>query len=332
MPPARQQQIREILDAARARSRRPAAVSSILAGDLEAIIHNAMNKEPERRYRSVRQFAEDLERYLGGLPVTARPQTWCYRAQKFTSRHKAGVAAGVAVAVLFAAGIAAIARESAIARAERARAERRFHDTRDLANALVFDVLDAIKDLRGSAPARRLAAQKGMKYLDSLATDASAGLAVQLDLVEGYLRIGDLEGNPYSANRGDPKIARESLGKALSIAERAAVRDAANAKVQRALARSRQRLGELLPVLGKTEEGLANLRAAVPYAERAVSLSKSSEPIFLDTLARACHATGDRAKAIATEEKARALAPPTPGRPPSSLRRMLESHAANFRR
>jgi serine/threonine protein kinase len=68
-----------------------------LHGDLDNIVLMAMRKEPERRYASVEQFSEDIRRHLEGRPVLARRDTFGYRAQKFVSRHRAGVATAVAV-------------------------------------------------------------------------------------------------------------------------------------------------------------------------------------------------------------------------------------------
>src|SRR5262249_49891942 len=63
-----------------------------LRGDLDNIVLMAMRKEPKRRYGSAEQFSEDIRRYLAGLPVIARPDTASYRAAKFVTRHKSGVA------------------------------------------------------------------------------------------------------------------------------------------------------------------------------------------------------------------------------------------------
>jgi serine/threonine-protein kinase len=69
-----------------------------LAGDLDTIVLKAMQKDPQRRYTSVDQLANDLGRHLQGLPVVARKDTLGYRTRKFVGRNKAGV--GVAAAVL----------------------------------------------------------------------------------------------------------------------------------------------------------------------------------------------------------------------------------------
>lgn len=82
---------------------RPSAVAGDvlrrrLAGDLDNIVLRAMQKEPQRRYASVEQLAEDIRRHLEGLPVLARPDTAFYRAGKFVRRHRLGV--GFAAAAL----------------------------------------------------------------------------------------------------------------------------------------------------------------------------------------------------------------------------------------
>ena len=75
-----------------------------LAGDMDAIVMRAMRKEPDARYSSVDQFADDLGRYLHGMPVRARKGTWRYRASKFIRRNRTGVAALTAVFLALAAG------------------------------------------------------------------------------------------------------------------------------------------------------------------------------------------------------------------------------------
>src|SRR5580658_399728 len=68
-----------------------------LSGDLDTIILKSLRKEPERRYLSVEQFAEDIRRYLDGRPVRARVDTPGYRLRKFVRRNVVMVAAGISV-------------------------------------------------------------------------------------------------------------------------------------------------------------------------------------------------------------------------------------------
>src|SRR5262249_61253014 len=73
-------------------------------GDLDNIVLMAMRKERERRYKSVDQFAEDLERYLHGLPVLARQDSFAYRARKFVGRHRLPIGAAAIVLLSILAG------------------------------------------------------------------------------------------------------------------------------------------------------------------------------------------------------------------------------------
>jgi serine/threonine protein kinase/tetratricopeptide (TPR) repeat protein len=89
------------------RGRTPEQLRRTLRGDLDNIVLMAMRKEPQRRYISVAQLAEDVRRYLEGLPVLAHKDTFSYRTAKFVRRHKAGAVAGVLVAFALVAGIVA---------------------------------------------------------------------------------------------------------------------------------------------------------------------------------------------------------------------------------
>ena len=104
-----------------------AAGLSALAGDLDNIVLLALRKEPERRYRSVAALEEDLRRHLVGMPVSARRDTWTYRAGKFLRRHTAGVGvtAGVVAGTAGLVGFytARLAAERDRARLESDRAE-----------------------------------------------------------------------------------------------------------------------------------------------------------------------------------------------------------------
>ncbi|MEE8536601.1 MAG: serine/threonine-protein kinase, partial [Acidobacteriota bacterium] len=89
-----------------------------LNGDLDTIVLKALRKEPERRYASAQQLAEDLGRYLAGLPVLARPDTATYRAQKFVRRHRVGVAMTLIVVSLLLSFSVVSAVQSAEIRAK----------------------------------------------------------------------------------------------------------------------------------------------------------------------------------------------------------------------
>lgn len=93
-----------------------------LRGDLDAILQQALRKEPAARYPSVAAFAEDLERYLRGEPVHARPDGRAYRLRKFVLRNRVAVGASAAVVVALVAGAGVAWWQASLAHAQSAEA------------------------------------------------------------------------------------------------------------------------------------------------------------------------------------------------------------------
>ena len=200
-----------------ARSTTPARLRRSLRGDLDNIILKALRKEPERRYGSVEAYVDDIGRYLNGHPVAARKPTLTYRAGKFLRRRRWAVAAVALIAGAVAVGGAATVWQMTTAQAERARAERRFDDVRQLANVVIFDLHDAIRDLPGSTPVRALLLDHAIDYLDSLAREAGGDRELLFELAEGFRRIGEVRGAVYEDNIGDIEGAVASYKRALDV-------------------------------------------------------------------------------------------------------------------
>jgi tetratricopeptide (TPR) repeat protein len=205
---------------------RPSTVVPELRGDLDNILMMALRKEPSRRYASVEQFSEDVRRYLTSLPVIARQDTLRYRATKFVGRHRLGVVASALLTASLVGGMVATSRQARIARAERARAEKRFDDLRKLANDFLFEFHDAIANLPGSTPARELVVKRAAQYLDSLAAESTNDVGLKRELAAAFERLGDAQGGAGGANLGDPKGALASYTKALDIRGALAARPA----------------------------------------------------------------------------------------------------------
>ncbi len=112
------------------RATRPRALRRLLAGDLDKILLMALRKEPQRRYGSVEQFADDIQRYLDGEPVRAHRDSFRYRAGKFLRRNRVAVAVATGfvallsgLALTMTVQAARIAHERDQAQRERDRAE-----------------------------------------------------------------------------------------------------------------------------------------------------------------------------------------------------------------
>lgn len=289
----------------------PRRLSKTLRGDLDWIILMALRKDPNRRYASVEQLADDVRRVLARRPVRARKDTLRYRAWKFMGRHRFGVTAALLLVVTLFWGTISTQRQ-------KARAEARFRDTRELAHSILFEISDAIRDLPGSTPARMLLVKRALTYLDKLASEAGNDLTLQSELAEayhkigevqfkvGYPNIGDIAGALNSARKeldiryklaaavpgvipqlnlaaahqrvseifdgtGDAFNAAHHLGKALEIREALNARDPGNAAIQEDLASTYRVMGDHLKTEGKPEEAIEWNRKAMAIRESLLS-------------------------------------------------------------
>ena len=238
-----------------------------LRGDLDNIILKALKKEPDRRYSSVEQFSEDLRRHLSGLPVTARRDTWRYRAGKFMSRNPLVVAALLIALTALLSGVFVAGYQARIANQERARAERRFNDVRQLANSFIFEVNEKIEE--SPIKARELLVERAVEYLDNLAAEAGSDAELQSELAFAYERIGDVQNRGFSSGTGNTSGALENNRKALAIREKLLADAPENLQFNLNLASSYMKVADLCVTVGKTETALENYRKAVSTIEAA---------------------------------------------------------------
>lgn len=247
--------------------------------DLDNIVLMAMRKEPQRRYASAEQFAEDIQRHLAGRPVRARQDTFSYRAGKFIRRQKAGVAAAALIVITLLVGIIATAWQARVARAERARSERRFNEVRQLANSFVFEVHDAVVNLPGSTAARSLIVQRGLNYLDSLSQDAAGDLGLQRELAGAYEKLGAVQYTPSVAHLGDLPGALQSHRKAAALREALVAADPSNLNYRRELLDSYWFIATLLGAQGDMPRELEMIRQQLPARQE---LAAAEQIDFID--------------------------------------------------
>ncbi len=95
--------------------------------------------------------------------------------------------------------------QAQVATAERQRAEQRFGEVRQLANALIFEIHDAVAPLAGSTPVRRTIVEKALSYLERLAGEAQGNVALQIELARAYIRIGRVQGRLARRTSGTAK-------------------------------------------------------------------------------------------------------------------------------
>lgn len=208
--------------------------------DLDVLCSTAMHREVDRRYASVGALVRDIDRFLRGEPLEARPDSLAYRVGKFTQRHtRAIIGLAAALAVLtgtsfFYALRLADARDQALVEAERARRIQSFTEN-------LFEGGDGVA---GPADTLRVVAllDRGVDEARLLSRDPETQAQMFLTLGTMFSRLGAFD-------RADSLI-RSAHG----LRADAGVGD---------LAESAAALGELQVRRGDYEEGESILREAV---------------------------------------------------------------------
>jgi tetratricopeptide (TPR) repeat protein len=174
-----------------------------LKGDLEMILMKGLRKEPQERYATIEQFSDDLENYLESCPIRARKGDTWYRARKFLRRYWLPVAAATLAVGGLATGLAVVSHERAIA-------QRRFLEVRQLANKLLDIDIEARK-IVGSTKTRQLIVDTSLEYLRRLSEDSQMDPGLALEVGNAYMRVARVQGVPISANLGQMDKAEQNL-------------------------------------------------------------------------------------------------------------------------
>lgn len=260
----------------------PAALnlsSGSLRGDLDNIVLKALRKEPERRYSSAENFAEDIRRHQSGLTVSARPSTFAYRAEKFIKRNQLAAAASLLILLTLGGGIIATLWQARRAEAQRVRAENRFMQVRSLANSFLFEITPEIENLAGSTRAKEMLVNRALEYLDSLSAE-SEDTALRRELAAAYEKVGDVQGNPYEVNIGDMRGALVSYEKSRAIRTKLFEKELTNLELKTELAKNTQLIGDILFNSGEQK------KAKEKYAEALVQQEEIAQANPVDLTAQ----------------------------------------------
>lgn len=251
--------------------------------DLRVLWQTAAHAMPERRYASVEALIRDLDHYTAGEPLEARPDSWTYRLRKFAGRHRGAVLAAALVAavlvglVVFYTARLRVARNEALAEAERAQRMTRF----------VLNLFQGGDQYAGPAADLRVLSlvERGEAQARALSSDPRAQTEIYETLGGVQRKLGNLE--------KAEALLRESL-----TMRRPGSTDHARGLLDLALVRTDQ---AKFPEAEKlTRDGLAVLRAAHGPAHPTVAMA-------LETLGKVLEEKGDYQQAITVMKEAVAL-------------------------
>jgi len=213
---------------------RPSQVATrerrVIDSDLDHILLMALRKEPQKRYGSVEQFANDLRNYLAGNPVAARRGTLSYRFGKFARRYKVPIAATLLIIVSLVVGLGLAIHEAREAERQRIVAQRHFDSVRSLA-AKLLEFYDVVSKLDNSTKASEMLVKTSLQYLDTLSQETGNDPVLNEELGKAYRRVGDIQGSQMTTNLGDTKAALVSYTKSNALLEPLIASNPANVKL-----------------------------------------------------------------------------------------------------
>jgi serine/threonine protein kinase/Flp pilus assembly protein TadD len=233
--------------------------------DLDVLCLTAMHKDTQRRYQSVEALIRDIDHYLKGEPLEARPDTFRYRLGKFVRRNRRAVSAAALVFTI-------------------------------IVGLVVFFTVRLAK-ARNVALEEAARTQRIQSFMMNLfqGGDESVGPADSMRVVT-LLERGVQEAQ--SLNR-DPKVQAELYHTLGTIYEQLGQLDRADSLLQSALERRQSLFGqdsaevaESLVTLGQLRSDQARYDEAEPLVRQALDMSKRHLPGAHPGVGKATYALG----------------------------------------
>ncbi len=313
--------------------RPPSQFDRALAGDLETILLKALEKSADRRYQSVSAFTDDLRRYLGDLPIEARPPTLAYQLRKLARRHRTAALLGAALvlAVFLGAAGTTVGMLKARAAAAEARQEAETAEQALLFMERLFRVSNP-GEARGNSITARELLDAGAARIDTSLVDEPMVRGRLLGVMgEVYRNLGlyaqarplleqALDLRKATLPPDDPRTATSAYVLA-GLCRRLGEYDLARTHYRTSLSIREKSFGPDHPDVAASLTGLANIllqtgdyAGARPLYERCLAIvEKSKGPdhpdlaIYLSNLALLDRATNNFAHARVLAERAVAI-------------------------
>ncbi len=188
LDPARQR------ERAKLRRTTPRRLIWTLAGDLDAIVLKAIDRDPDRRYGSPADLASDLRRYLGHRPVKARPPSFAYHAARFLRRNAGSALAITSLLAVLATGLISRTIEARRANTEAARARQALAESEEVRRFMIelFETADPERAAGRKVTVRELLDQGAQRLRDELVDQPLARARFLQTIGSIYVNLGEL--------------------------------------------------------------------------------------------------------------------------------------------
>ncbi|RKZ16706.1 hypothetical protein DRQ53_05675 [bacterium] len=165
-------------------------VDQSLKGEVEAIVHKALDRDRDLRYQSAFGIGEDIRRYLEGEAVAARPQTLRYQFEIFARRNRGLLAASVAMLLVLAGSVIITTTLYLRSQATKERAEQQAARAQAAVEFMENMITSAVPSEYGAEPTvRDLLDQASDTIGETLRDNPEAQIQLRRTLARAYFSL-----------------------------------------------------------------------------------------------------------------------------------------------
>jgi eukaryotic-like serine/threonine-protein kinase len=246
----------------------PRQLNTAIDRDLETICLKCLEKDPQRRYARCADLADDLSRYLHGLPIVARPvgipeRIWRWCRRNPIPASLTGVAVLLAMATLLSIVIGYRSTTAALAESE-----SRLQKALAVVDELFTRVSeDELLNEPGMQPLRKDLLEKALKHYKYFLAESGGKANVRDEVAAAHFRVGVI-----LQTMGDALEAEKELLMAKTILEQVLADHSENTQRMKSLADAFNALGSLYNVEHRNDESIEMFERSTAIRERLASI------------------------------------------------------------